>query len=505
MKQKHLIKAILLFALMIGFTFSTKKQVFADNDVMIPLQKFEEIDNIPYPSLTFFNLFSNKYRSYSEFTIDSIGQVKVMMQTGLGVTGQGSVWISRDRLGMDIIGEVIEVKPRTSDYSWFLESGTYYINFNWDYGTVDIRAALLFERATTEEILALSSLRNTNPIELETPAKGFVSNLTPNDFYSFVLKEKANVSIEYLFDAANNTDDVVGRCTLYDSNRVFLTDGEYKSTDRGQQSIVYLLEPGSYYIRLNGMYGDTLLNVKPMYYDIELLPEEIVGWTDEPYDVDIVTAIEYSEIRVLFQDVKEEVINDATVWNDQNPLNVKVDGLTFEVAKSGVYSARITDQYGNRTMEKIEIENIDVTKPKITGVTNNKSYKKAVTIKFTDKQSGIDPVKTTLNGKPVTSGTKLEEEGKYTLKVYDEMGNMRKRIFYIDYTAPTSGVTNKKTYTSSVTLRFYDKLSGLKKITVNNEELDVKVKTRRYFMEGEYVVKLWDNAGNYKKEVFYIK
>ena len=64
----------------------------------------------------------------------------------------------------------------------------------------------------------------------------------------------------------------------------------------------------------------------------------------------------------------------------------------------------------------------DKIKPTVTGVKNNKTYKKQVTIKFSDKQSGIK--KATLNGKKIKSGKKVKKNGKYTLKVYDKAGNV---------------------------------------------------------------------------------
>lgn len=63
----------------------------------------------------------------------------------------------------------------------------------------------------------------------------------------------------------------------------------------------------------------------------------------------------------------------------------------------------------------------DKIKPSVKGVKNKKVYKKAVTIKFSDKQSGIK--KATLNGKKIKSGKKVKKNGKYTLKVYDKAGN----------------------------------------------------------------------------------
>lgn len=70
----------------------------------------------------------------------------------------------------------------------------------------------------------------------------------------------------------------------------------------------------------------------------------------------------------------------------------------------------------------------DRTKPTIKGVQNKKTYKKSVTIKFSDK-SGIK--KATLNGKKIKSGKKIKKNGKYTLIVTDKAGNVKKVNFVI--------------------------------------------------------------------------
>lgn len=70
----------------------------------------------------------------------------------------------------------------------------------------------------------------------------------------------------------------------------------------------------------------------------------------------------------------------------------------------------------------------DTTKPTITGVKNGKTYKKAITIKFSDK-SGIK--KATLNNKKIKNGVKVKKNGSYTLIVTDKAGNSRMVRFKI--------------------------------------------------------------------------
>jgi hypothetical protein len=92
--------------------------------------------------------------------------------------------------------------------------------------------------------------------------------------------------------------------------------------------------------------------------------------------------------------------------------------LTPSSLTDGKHTLIVTDTYGN---EKTLTFKTDKTAPVVKGVRNKKTYKKAVKIKFSDAASGIKSAK--LNGKTITSGTKLKAVGSYTLKVKDKAGN----------------------------------------------------------------------------------
>lgn len=507
MKKGFITRAIIFMAVIVCSTsfMAGKKEASAANSNPIPLQKVADIDNFPYPSISPLYYVAIDYRSYSEFTIDSPGQVKATFHLGVNVKGTGNAWISRDENGVDIVGSLSKFTGTETSISWFLESGTYYLNSIWSDVNSQVNVALLYEASNTGESVHISDFDNSNLIVLENSSSGFLSATTPSDYYSFVLKERANVTVEYSFDAAYNTTSDTGICTLYDEHRTFLKEGTYSNSDKGAQKLICLLEPGTYFIKLNGLLGNTKLYIKPMYYDIVLTPAIDTGWTKKPMKVEIETSIDYSEIMVLYKDAEETVLNNSKVWANTSEFNIKLDGETFEATKSGIYSVRITDNYGNNTMQKINVTAVDVTKPKVTGVTDKKAYSKPVTITWTDKQSGINTSKTTLNGKIVSSGIKVTAQGKYTLKVYDKIGNYRTVVFYVDSTAPTADVENGKTYSDTVTLKFKDNVSGLKKIIVDDKEESVDLATMRCYYDGTYTVKMWDNAGNYRKIVFYIK
>lgn len=110
---------------------------------------------------------------------------------------------------------------------------------------------------------------------------------------------------------------------------------------------------------------------------------------------------------------------------------VSVNGKKYEtdylsISTEGSYKVVALDKNNKKSTIKFQI---DTTKPKITGVKNDKTYKKAVVVKFTDKGSGIKTA--TLNGKKVTSGKKVTAKGSYTLKTTDRAGNRKTVKFKI--------------------------------------------------------------------------
>lgn len=514
--KKLVRKSILLSAILIGIIFFFPSQkAHANTEGNLPLQVVDDIHNTPYPKMTNVEYYYYTHINRTEFTLDSPGEVRAIFREDVRAQSSGTVWICSDMLGNNVIGKVAIYSGPETAISWFLEKGTYYMFSTYgekpddknaykpNYTTVSV--ALLFERARSQEIKTTTSFINTNSIKLEETYRGFLSNTSPSDYYSFYLPRKANVTFGYSFDTSNAINDEVGYCTLYDSNELFLTDGTYLLTDRGQKSFTYMLEPGTYYVRLNGILGNTILNISPMYFDITLTADGEEDWTTEARDIHIDTSIDYSEIVVLHRDVKDSLLNNDKLWSPDNKAFVEVDGETFTAKDSGIYSVRITDNHGNNTMEKIEIDNIDITEPEIEGVEDKTTYKKPVTITWLDEQSGIDMDKTKLNGKKVKSGVKVKKEGKYVLEVYDKVGNGVTVEFNIDFTAPTTNIQNGKTYKDIVILQIKDNVSGIKKIVVDNVEQSAVYSTLYFYLDGEYVVEVWDNADNYRKVEFKIK
>ncbi len=517
-REKTFGKFILLAVIICGMSFTLLSgKAEAATSHAIPLQTVVEVENYHYPDMITLENGAD-WKIYSSFTIETSGQVKAILHSPIGSKLTGEVWLCKDNLSRNILGKISQFTDKPTEVSWFLERGTYYIFAGitkpsqavleaspYFFDPPELNIALLFEKIKSSELKPVTSFENSIYIDPNITVRGFLTNENPADYYSFSLGEQATIKIKYSFDTSSASSEETGSCSLYDSNWISLKKGTYVKADEALNEYTYLLEAGIYYIKLSGLLGNTTLKIEPMFYDIKLTPITGKSWTKKQVKVNIDTSIDYTDIKVLLMDVKYSLLDNSKIWSETNKAYIPLDGETFIAKKSGTYTVRITDQYGHNTMKKLKISNIDVTKPKIKGVTNAKAYKNSVKPTWTDTQSGINKSKTTLNGKIINSGTQITKEGKYILKVYDKIGNCRTVEFYIDHTKPAANVENGKIYTNSFTLQIKDSISGIKKIEIDGEEVPAANRIKYIYMDGQYNVELWDNAGNHNKYSFALK
>ena len=136
----------------------------------------------------------------------------------------------------------------------------------------------------------------------------------------------------------------------------------------------------------------------------------------------------------------------------------------------------------------------------IQGVKDKKAYRRAITVRV-DAQSAVTAF--TVNGKqqPVNRFS-TSQDGKYKIVVKSATGLTKKISFCIDKKKPTTNIKNKKTYNKTVKITFKDKISGIKKATLNGK----KIKSgKRVKKNGKYTLKIYDKAGNVKTVKFTIK
>lgn len=107
---------------------------------------------------------------------------------------------------------------------------------------------------------------------------------------------------------------------------------------------------------------------------------------------------------------------------DAKSVTVKTPGkYSVVICLDGTVSWDISEEDHNFAVYTVNVKSSDRTKPVVSGVKNGKTYNRAVTIKFSDKDSGIKSAK--LNGKNIKSGKKVSRNGSYTLVVTDNAGN----------------------------------------------------------------------------------
>jgi hypothetical protein len=114
---------------------------------------------------------------------------------------------------------------------------------------------------------------------------------------------------------------------------------------------------------------------------------------------------------------------------DTQVLDKQNGSYSATVTTNGKVTFMVVTSSGKRFAKTCKVTEIDTTKPTVSGVKNGKTYKKAVTIKFSDKGSGIKSA--TLNGKKIKTGKKVSANGTYKLVVTDKAGNKKTIKFTI--------------------------------------------------------------------------
>ena len=134
-----------------------------------------------------------------------------------------------------------------------------------------------------------------------------------------------------------------------------------------------------------------------------------------------------SEIIVDSANVIKEATVNASSNADKDSFisQYYIYSLDLNDFEEGSHAISVSDILGNKSEAEFII---DRTKPSVKGVKNGRTYKKAVTIKFSDK-NGIQSA--SLNGKPFRNGSKASRKGTYTLKVTDKAGNVKSVKFKI--------------------------------------------------------------------------
>lgn len=452
MKKRKIIKATIL-ALTIcslgtgtfitnshGALAATNTHVSYRQSVSLSPTYVSDIDNVLYPATSqYYTYDSTQGVGSFKITKPSIIKVYFSWNTITSGTLTGSAWISKDADGLDVIGSSQKLSKPGDSMLIFLDPGTYYLNHFINIKTssnasesvdrMKFGVAVLAEDAFSDELNYASSYNAPNLLKIGEFKRGFLSTTSPIDYYKIRIFDYSEVNISFNFEQTDNTNVNKAECTLYDENNQKITSQRFNSSGGGRNVLSQMLEEGTYYITLSGTTAATNIKAEAIPYKINTAPST-QRWTNKDVVVNVSTDFETSEEYVVQGRVQDNKITESAIWGTRNENCLEIVNGKFYATKNGVYSIRVKDKNREYILKRIKISNIDKTLPSVSGVKNNSTYSKEVTIKFWDKGgSGIRSA--TLDGKKIKSGTKYSKKGTHTLKVTDNAGNIRSIKFTI--------------------------------------------------------------------------
>lgn len=164
------------------------------------------------------------------------------------------------------------------------------------------------------------------------------------------------------------------------------------------------------------------------------------------------------------------------VIDSQNPKKA-----TWKIKMSDVSKAPIIEAYCKSDI-------------KVSGITQNATYKKTKKVKF----SGVKTA--TYKGKKIKSGAKFKKHGQHTLKLKAASGEQRTVTFFIDKKKPAIiGLKNNKTYKGTQYFAVEDQDSGVASVTVNGKKQKPEYGMYTVKKKGTNKIVVKDKVGNTKK------
>ena len=138
-------------------------------------------------------------------------------------------------------------------------------------------------------------------------------------------------------------------------------------------------------------------------------------------------------------------LSDMLSGSDTEEIENAASNVAFDMSFKATFPYKVVKTNGKLSADKKTVEwsytsvkddsrlyafAADKTKPVVTGVKNGKLYRGKVTVKASDKDSGVKSavIKNTKTGKTYakfTSSKKVTKKGKYSVTVTDNMGNKK--------------------------------------------------------------------------------
>ncbi|WP_214799317.1 Ig-like domain-containing protein [Exiguobacterium sp. s50] len=279
--------------------------------------------------------------------------------------------------------------------------------------------------------------------------------------YDFEVSDDAGNITSYRFKIDRNPPIVFGAENLKKYSmpiKLYFTEGTGVLNGRPYYSGSEIQSHGDYILIVKDEAG----NETKLQFAIDLVPPLIEG-VEKPFSNKSVTPIFYGE----------GLLNGISF----------VSGTS--IRKEGKYTLVVKDEAGNKAIENFEI---DTTVPEIKGV-EDKVYGSSVLPEFDEERAY-------LNEQLFISGTRIDKDGTYSLKVIDLAGNEKTVNFVLDLTSPEiTGVTSGH-YKKSVKPEFSE---GVAQLNGKSFTSGTTISA-----EGHYTLEVTDAVGNKTSVQFWI-
>lgn len=153
------------------------------------------------------------------------------------------------------------------------------------------------------------------------------------------------------FAQLNGNSNSNATIRIFNKNNVLLKKQGYASDGADRNKLQMLLDKGTYYISMTGAETTTILKASTEPRTISA-KKTIVK--NKKVKISLSFAFNPAEIKVIKGYVYDEFINDSITWSKATTLN----GKSYTVSKTGYYTFRVKDVYGNYFLKRVNVTSI---------------------------------------------------------------------------------------------------------------------------------------------------
>lgn len=331
----------------------------------------------------------------------------------------------------------LSYKIGAKEYSLPVNGGTILINDN---GITTIDSITLTNQAGNQYVVDAFSVK----VDKKAPTASFNLEVTGDLALMRMADVNANKQLKLVVDAGKTKDLESGIQTYeYAINKKGVSAQNWIAFDPGENpTVINKAFDGSVSLRVTDAVGNQTIVSKSVFTE-GIAPEIgiIAPSTWQAQTANVAVNVVDKGLSAGIDKVSYKLTNKSTagaVATTTRTGELPSVGGTIEVTQEGISTVEIiaVDYAGNTTMQTTNVL-VDKSAPTFTGVTNNSTYNKDVTMSaVTDQLSGIQSVTITHTSGDNTSVSRnvqesygFTDDGVYAVEMVDKVGNYEKVTF----------------------------------------------------------------------------